>query len=91
MYSQTTIITNKSGLHARPLHDFVSKAKEFESSIKVKKTDGNESYNAKSIMLLLSMGISKGTEVEISAEGGDDKKAVESLIELIESKFGEED
>jgi len=88
MYSRETQIINASGLHARPASDFVKAAKTFESKIVICRA-GEEEVNAKSIMRILSAGMSKGTKIGISAEGPDEKEAVDSLVTLIESGFGE--
>lgn len=88
MYSQNVTVINKSGLHARPASMFVQAASKFKSNIMVKK--GEKKLSAKSLISILSLGISANTEIEISAEGEDEKEAVESLIKLINSKFGEE-
>lgn len=89
MYKRTTTIVNDTGLHARPASDFVKAAGKFESKIFIKRTGENEEANAKSIVFLLSLGLAKGTEVELYAEGSDEQLAVDSLVELIESGFGE--
>lgn len=90
MYSKQTTIRNSTGLHARPASEFVKKAKEFKSSVYVKNlaTPGDPA-NAKSIIMLLSEGMTKGTNIEISAEGTDESEAVDALIALIETGFGE--
>ena len=90
MYKRETTVINISGLHARPASDFVKEAKKFEAAITVRKLEeGAEGVNAKSIMRLLSAGMSKGTRIEISAEGVDEIAAVDALVALIESGFGE--
>ncbi len=91
MYSRRVVVQNKTGLHARPASDFVSMAKKFKSKITIKNIEEGDAVDAKSIVLLISIGAGKGTEVEISAEGEDEKEAVDSLVTLIESKFGEKD
>jgi len=80
---------NKSGLHARPASDFVKEAAKFNSKITIKRLDEDEEANAKSIVFLLSLGISQGTEVEISALGDDEQQAADALAAMIESGFGE--
>ena len=91
MWKQRTTVQNETGLHARPASDFVIKAKEFQSNVTIQNIDtGNQPVNAKSILRLLGEGIACGTQVEIAAEGQDEQLAVASLIELIESGFGEE-
>lgn len=51
--------------------------------------DPDECMNAKSVVLLLSLGLAKGTQVELTAQGEDEKIAVDELVALIESGFGE--
>lgn len=91
MYTERTTIMNKSGLHARPASVFVKEAKAFASKVKIQnlKTPGEVPANAKSIISVLGLGMGQGTEVEISAEGPDEEKAVKALVALIESGFDE--
>ncbi len=91
MYTKQTIISNATGLHARPASDFIGAANKFKSEIAIRRLQGEdtEAVNAKSIVFLLALGLSQGEEVEISAEGEDEQLAVDSLIALIDSKFGE--
>jgi len=92
MYTKQTEIKNISGLHARPASEFVALAKTFESKITIKKldTENAPAANAKSIIKVLAQGISVNTPVEISAEGPDETEAVDKILELIDSKFGED-
>ena len=89
MYSRTVTIINPTGLHARPASEFVKTAGQFACDIKLKKAGDENLINAKSIVFLLSMGLHKGTEIEIIADGNDEKEAVDTLLSLIESGFGE--
>ncbi len=90
MTTKQTTIMNKTGLHARPASDFVLKAKNYESKVTIRNVDENgEEVNAKSIVRLLAEGIGQGTKIEISADGPDEIKAVEELVALIETGFGE--
>lgn len=90
MYSKTTVITNPSGLHARPAAVFVKAASGFESAITIRRNEpGFEAKDAKSILLVMGLGLGSGTEIEISADGTDEQQAVEALIELVESGCGE--
>lgn len=92
MYSQTVMVINPTGVHARPAADFVRRAKEFKSKIKVKNLSNiqdPEAVNAKSITSVLSIAICLGNTIEISAAGDDEQQAVEALKELVESGFGE--
>ena len=88
MVKKETVITNKTGLHARPASDFVLLAKKFESRITICK-EGGEPVNAKSMVRLLAECIGQGTMVEITAEGNDEQAAVDALVALVESGFGE--
>jgi phosphocarrier protein len=87
MISRGVTIRNSVGLHARPATFFVQKANSYKSSIWVEKEDCR--VNAKSLLGVLSLGISKGTEITLIADGADENTAVEGLAELIDSEFGE--
>ena len=90
MYSKKTIVKNCTGLHARPASDFVSAAGKFKSTkITIKRAGEDEEANAKSIVMLLSLGLSQGEEVEIVAKGEEEVEAVDTLIALIDGGFGE--
>ncbi len=87
VYIKTAVINNEVGLHARPATFFIQKANEFKSSIWVEKD--HRRVNAKSLLGVLSMGITQGTEITIVAEGPDEVVAADSLAELISSNFSE--
>lgn len=92
MYQRKTTIGNPTGLHARPASDFIACASKFDAKITIKRTsdvDGDEEANAKSIVNLLALGLCQGEDVTITAKGEDEKQAVDALVELIDSKFGE--
>jgi len=91
MHTRRTVILNKTGLHARPASDFMAQARRFKSEISIKRVDNNEEANAKSIMMLLSLSLTQGKEIEIMAEGEDEVIAIDTLVALVESRFGEED
>ncbi|QSQ10317.1 HPr-like protein Crh [Koleobacter methoxysyntrophicus] len=88
MYEKTVTVKNKTGLHARPAAMFVQSAGKFASEIWIEKE--GKKVNAKSIMGVMSLGVSQGTEIKIIAKGEDEREAVEKLSELINSNFGEE-
>lgn len=81
MISEKVILLNETGLHARPASVFVNTATKFKSDLIVVK--GEKQANAKSILSVLGLGISKGTEITITANGPDEEKAVKALVELI--------
>ena len=82
------VITNASGLHARPATFFIQKANEFKSSIWIEKEERR--VNAKSLLGILSLGIVGGTNVKIIADGADERAAVDALVDLVDSGFSEE-
>ena len=87
MYSKETVVNNQVGLHARPATFFIQKANEFKCSIWVEREE--RKVNAKSLLGVLSLGIVKGTAINLIADGSDEKEAVEALIALISSDFAE--
>lgn len=80
-------IKNKVGLHARPAALFVQTASKFQSTITVK--NGNQSANAKSILHLLTLGAEQGAVITVIAEGEDAGHALDALVALNESNYGE--
>ena len=87
MISRGVTIRNSVGLHARPATFFVQKANCYKSSIWVEKEDCR--VNAKSLLGVLSLGISKGTDITLIADGQDEIDAVDALTTLVDSEFGE--
>ena len=85
MYSKEVVIKNQVGLHARPASYFIQRANDFKEEIKISK-DEREVY-AKSLLGVLSLGITRGSSVTISAVGENEEAAVEALVQLIESNF----
>lgn len=82
-------IRNETGLHARPASKFVQKADKYNSKIEI--IFENNEVNAKSIMGVMSLGINKGNEFTVKAEGNDSKEAIEELSYFIEYEMIEED
>ncbi|MCY7324835.1 MAG: PTS-dependent dihydroxyacetone kinase phosphotransferase subunit DhaM [Microbacteriaceae bacterium] len=76
-------LVNKDGLHARPAADFVRRASEFGAAITVNGVD------AKSLLRIMSLGLGAGSELTLTAEGPDAATALDALVGLIESGFGE--
>jgi len=87
MISKNVTVKNQVGLHARPATFFIQKANEYKSSIWIEKEE--RKVNAKSLLGVLSLGITKGTDITIIADGADEEDAVDGLIELITSEFAE--
>jgi phosphocarrier protein len=86
--TRTYTIKNNLGLHARAAAAFVKIANRYQSEILVQKDSTN--VNGKSIMGVLMLAASKGTNIDVTAEGHDSKEALDALGTLIEDKFGEE-
>lgn len=83
MVEKNIIIKNPTGLHARPASMLVKEANKYKSEIKIIK-NGKEA-NAKSILSLLSLGISKDSEVTIKVSGDDENEAINAIINLIDT------
>ncbi|HIY65554.1 MAG TPA: PTS-dependent dihydroxyacetone kinase phosphotransferase subunit DhaM [Candidatus Agrococcus pullicola] len=80
---RTVRLTNEAGLHARPASELVKLAMTFESSVTVNGTD------AKSLLKVMALGLSKGAEVSYRVEGPDALAAMDAIVALTESGFGE--
>ncbi len=87
MINREVTINNQVGLHARPATFFIQKANEFKSVIWIEKEDRR--VNAKSLLGVLSLGIVKGTVINIIADGPDEEEAVDTLTDLIDREFAE--
>jgi phosphocarrier protein len=83
----TVKILNEQGLHARPASVFSKTASKFKSTVSI--VHGTGVANAKSIINIMSLGLKKGEEIKIIAEGTDEKEVIEALVTLVENKFGE--
>ena len=88
MTSRAVIVSNTLGLHARAAARFVHLASTFESQIRVGRD--TRVMDGKSIMGILLLAAARGTTITISADGSDEAPAVEALVQLVESGFGEE-
>lgn len=89
--SAKVTISNRLGLHARPAMVFVETACKYKAEISVRRCDQNERVDGKSIMQLMMLAATHGTELEIAATDHDDAgDAVKDLVALVESKFQEE-
>lgn len=87
MVSKEVVVQNQVGLHARPATFFIQKANEFSSSIWISKDE--RKVNAKSLLGVLYLGITRGTAVTLTADGADEDAAIEELAALVESNLAE--
>jgi phosphocarrier protein HPr len=77
-------VISESGIHARPATLLVQTASKFDSDIQLEYK--GKRVNLKSIMGVMSLGIGKGAEIIISAEGSDAEEALNSLEELLKKE-----
>lgn len=82
MFEKSVVITAENGLHTRPAAQFVKEAKAFNSNITVE--SNGKSASAKSLFKLQTLGLTKGTEITIRAEGDDEQDAVAKLVALMD-------
>lgn len=87
MISQQITIINRLGLHARAASKLVNQASQFASDIHIDR-NGNR-VNAKSIMGVMMLAASKGTEILLEVEGDDEQACIEALVTLINNRFDE--
>jgi phosphocarrier protein HPr len=83
-------IVNELGLHARAASKFVNAASRFHSEIKLHRADNqSEEVDGKSILGILLLAASRGTQLTIRATGLDEREAMEALLLLVRGGFGE--
>ncbi|MCI1943941.1 HPr family phosphocarrier protein [Clostridium luticellarii] len=83
MVSREVIVKSPTGLHARPATLLVKKASSFKSDLSIE-FDGKKA-NIKSLIGVLSLGVTKNSTVKITASGDDESLAIEEIIKLINS------
>ncbi len=88
--SAIVTIANKLGLHARPATLFAEMASGVDADIKVRRCDYGEAVDGKSIMQMMMLAATNGTEIEITAAGNNAPQALATLVKLVESGFKEE-
>ena len=88
MIEREATIVNQEGLHARPAARIVRLASTFASEVELAK-DGLE-VNGKSIMGVMMLAAECGSSIIIRANGPDAEAAVQALVELVASGFGEQ-
>ena len=90
MKERKVTISNRLGLHARAAARLVRRATQFTSQIELEREDTGNAADGKSILSVLLLAASRGTCLIIRADGDDEQRAVDAIVELIEQKFGEE-
>jgi phosphocarrier protein len=89
MITEQIYIINRLGLHARAAASFVKLASSFDSNIDL--VYGSQSVNGKSIMGIMMLAASQGSEMLMEVDGSDEKEATEALLNLINNRFGEDE
>ena len=87
--TRVLVIRNRQGMHARPAESFVRLASSFHAKIELVKE--SRRVPATSIIDLLTLGATQGTQLILEAEGPDAQKAIEALADLVENVFPQED
>lgn len=89
MLTERVTIVNALGLHARAAAQLVHLANKFKSSIKIERGDNKSGADAKSILSVLTLAATKGTELQLTVDGADEEKAIAAVREIFEKGFGE--
>ena len=89
MIQRTLLIQTRLGLHARAAAKLVRVASGFKSSVRLRRLDNEVSADAKSILSVLMLAASRGTELEASVEGADEEAAMNAIVGLFADGFGE--
>jgi phosphocarrier protein HPr len=88
MTSRAVTVVNQLGMHARAAAKFVHLATRYEARVKVARDE--REMDGKSIMGILLLAAARGSTITISAEGCDERGAVDALVALVQSGFGED-
>jgi phosphocarrier protein len=88
MVSQDVTVVNQLGMHARAAAKFVHLATRFQAHVRVAR-DRRE-MDGKSIMGILLLAAGRGSTITISADGSDEREAIDALAALVASGFGED-
>jgi phosphocarrier protein HPr len=88
MQQRDVEIVNKLGLHARPSAKLTQLVSSFKSNVFMSRN--GRRINAKSIMGVMMLAAAKGSTITLETEGEDEVEAMEALVDLIASGFGEE-
>lgn len=87
MVSQKVMITNPSGLHARPASVLAMAAGKCRSNVVM--IYGDRTIQIKSVLNIMAAGVKSGSEVELQCEGATEEEDLKTLAALIESGLGE--
>ena len=82
-------VTSRLGLHARAAANLVRVASQFQSSLTLQRLDGNAEADAKSILSILTLAASRGTDLKVVAHGDDEQEALDAIVGLFSRDFDE--
>jgi phosphoenolpyruvate-protein phosphotransferase len=86
---RTVQVTSRLGLHARAAANLVRVATQFQSSLTLQRLDGNAEADAKSILSILTLAASRGTDLKVVAHGADEQEALDAIVGLFLRDFDE--
>ncbi len=89
MVERQVRVVNRLGLHARAAARLVRTASAYRSHVRLERADRSASADAKSILSVLMLAASRGTELRATADGEDEREALDAVCGLIEGGFGE--
>lgn len=84
------VISNRLGMHARPAMLLAETAQQYNADVSIRRIDQPDAVDAKSIMQLMMLAATTGTELEVKANGPDASNAVEAIAALVNTGFHEE-
>ncbi len=87
MVEKLVKVVNRSGIHTRPAASIVKLASKFKSEIYLIRD--KFAINGKSIIGVMTLAAEQGSEIRVRAEGPDEQEAVDEIVKLFESGFGE--
>ena len=89
MIQRVVSVKNELGLHARAAANLVKLTARFESEIRLSRVNRDQKVDGKSILGILLLAAAKGTELEVTVEGTDEKEAMDGIVNLFGNLFGE--
>ena len=90
MYTKKAKVVNPLGIHGRAASVFTHTASQFSSHVFVERADDPmKKANAKSVVFVLALCLAQNDEIVLSADGPDEKEAIEAVCNLIETGLKE--
>jgi phosphocarrier protein HPr len=88
MIERAIIINNRTGLHARAAAKLVETTTSFDSSVEI--SNGEKTVDGKSILSVMLLAASPGSELKLLVDGNDENEAIHAIMQLVEKNFGED-